>query len=226
MGAALSAEALVQVRAYLDGWDGLAVRHKDTGTRDYVNVRWATYGAPKARTYTIGKGGTLGAAAVALGVSVASLAGYNHITNPDAVTPGQVVTAPPAKWSPAPTVTVKPSTATVRPSKPVSRPAPKPTTRKPVAPVRKPSRPVVATVSRHALKPGARNVSVLRLERALAARGFLPRRWVDGYYGTATVKAVQNAYRWQAKRQPRGGWFAAPVPGPGLLRVLQFKVVR
>lgn len=38
------------------------------------------------------------------------------------------------------------------------------------------------------LTPGAR-VSVLRVERALAAKDLLDARWVDGYFGTATVAA-------------------------------------
>lgn len=221
MGAALSAEALRQVTAYLAGWDGLAVRHKDTGTRAYVAVRWATYGKPQPRTFTIPSGGTLAKAAAALGVTVAALAGWNHIPNPDVVTPGQVVTAPPATYTPRPVVTTaKPTATAVRPSKPVSRPVPAPAKPKPVKAVTKAPRAVPAFVSRSALKPGKRNASVLRYEKALAARGFLSWWYVDGYYGTATSAGTYRAYRvkhWT----PRG-----TVPGPALLSSFKLKVVR
>jgi LysM repeat protein len=208
--------AATQVRAYLNGRDGLGVSHPDTGTRAYVHVRWLSYGKPLARTYTIPKGGTLAKAAAALGVTVAALAGWNHVPNPDAVVPGQVVTAPPSNWTPAPVV----PSVTVRPSKPVARPVPKPSTPKPTKAVRRAPVAVPATVSRSLLKPGRSNASVLRYERALSARGFLPRRYVDGFYGTATSAATVKAYR--VKRwTPRAG-----VPGPLLLKSLSLKAVK
>lgn len=50
IGARLSPAAQEQVKAYLDGLNGLAVPHPDTGTRKYVGVTWASYLANKQKT--------------------------------------------------------------------------------------------------------------------------------------------------------------------------------
>ena len=52
--------------------------------------------ATRARVWVVRSGQTLGAIALALGASVASIASYNHITNPDRIYPGERITAPPA----------------------------------------------------------------------------------------------------------------------------------
>lgn len=44
----LSWAAREQVKQYDAGWDGLAVPHKDTGSRAYVGMTWAKYLAAKA----------------------------------------------------------------------------------------------------------------------------------------------------------------------------------
>lgn len=190
----------------------------------------------KHRTYRIGKGGTLGAAAAALGVTVAALAGYNHISNPNVVHPGQVVTAPPSGYKPpAPKVSVKPK-ATVKPKpapKPVAKPKPK------ANPAPKASggfRPIASQrgVYLHLVKPGVGNsTSVYRYEQAVrrylgvyaAKYGLTVSVASDGYYGTATQAATRAVYRDLASKCRNCGWTPnATTPGPALLRVLGLPV--
>jgi hypothetical protein len=71
-------------------------------------------------------------------------------------------------------------------------------------------------VSLAALKAGRTNASVKAYETALNKRGFLAKRYVDGYYGTATSAGTKALYR-------HLGWPSATRPGPGLLKVLALK---
>jgi hypothetical protein len=231
MGAALSDSADRQVGAYLNGWDGLAVPHKDPGTRAYVTVRWATYSKPavsppKARTYTIPSGGTLATAAAVLGASVAAVAAFNGITNPDVVHPGQVVTAPPSGYvvpTSKPPVKVAPLTAAQLKAAAAKRAAALKAAqdaqakRAAHAAVVKRAEAIArakSTVKRADLKPRRTNVSVKRLEIMLNRKGVLAKRYVDGYYGTATQSGVYTLYR-KMNWSPKG-----TVPGPVMLRYL------
>jgi LysM repeat protein len=207
--------------------DGLTVTPDlDNGPRGFV---WQTWDEYKARnggttkpaspvyTYVVKKGDTLGKIAAAVGVSVTVLVGANGaISNPNVITPGQVIVVPKPVPSAVPTVKAP------APSAP-SKPAPKPPTSKPVA---KPAAaaPVVLTKwSEKYLHAGARNRTVVSYEKALAAYlGTAKARSVgltgsvvtDGYYGTATSAATRLAYR------KLGVTPNATEPGPTLLRVL------
>ncbi|WP_156022959.1 LysM domain-containing protein [Terracoccus sp. 273MFTsu3.1] len=226
----LSDAAMKQVEEYRRGETGLVGYDPDTYYRgnkvemlrrydNRLDVKAPSTGAH--RTYTIPKGGTLGKAAAALGVTVAVLAGFNHISNPDVVRPGTVVTAPPSTYTvPAVTPTAKP---TLKPTpSPVVKAKPKPVVKPKPKPVV-----VVKPVSRAALKAGKTNASVKAYEVALNKRGFLAKRYVDGYYGTATSAGTKALYRSLAKKQPNAGWTKnATVPGPSLLKVLKVKSTR
>lgn len=65
------------------------------------------------------------------------------------------------------------------------------------------------------LTPGAK-ASVLRVERALAARGLLATEWVDGYFGTKTVEAYATFQQSLGYR----GLDATGLPGRTSLRRL------
>jgi GH25 family lysozyme M1 (1,4-beta-N-acetylmuramidase) len=51
--------------------------------------------AARARVWVVRSGQTLGAIALALGASLASVVSYNHIANPNRIYPGERITAPP-----------------------------------------------------------------------------------------------------------------------------------
>ena len=61
-------------------------------------------------TYVIKAGDTLSAMAKRFGITLAALAGANHIANPDTIKQGQILTIPPA---PPPTTTTAPPTTAV-----------------------------------------------------------------------------------------------------------------
>lgn len=89
----LSAAAKAQVKDYDDGWDGLAVRHKDTGSRAYVGMTWAKYLAAKD------------AAAKKTTTTIAAKEADMSLT-PNAIWGADIITAPePTKenpnWTPA-----------------------------------------------------------------------------------------------------------------------------
>jgi LysM repeat protein len=225
--------AVAQVEQFRDGETGLA-GHADRDTwnrstaaailRAFDNRLDVKAPAPaKHRTFTIPKGGTLGKAAVALGVSVAALASWNRIPDANVVQPGTVVTAPPSGYSaPAPKPSPKPTVA-----KPKPAPKPKPKPRPVVKPKPKPnSSPGVYTPS---LRVGRSGASVLTYERALRAYlgaktanryGLTAARASDRYFGTATAAATRAAY----KRLGVTPW--ATSPGPFLLRTLHLKATR
>jgi hypothetical protein len=219
----LSQAAMDQVEEYRRGETGLVGNDPDTYYRGNKVEMLRRYDARKgstSRTYTISKGGTLGAAAVALGVSLSALVGYNHISNPNVVQPGTVVTAPPATYTapakPKPTATAKPVVKAA--PKPVSKPKPVVNVKPKPKPAPKHAAP--KKVSRVALKPGKTNASVKAYETALWKRGYLAKRYVDGYYGTATSAGTKALYR-------HLGWTPnATIPGPGLLQVLHLSVTR
>lgn len=229
----LAPEAEDQMEQFRRGETGLVGYDRDIWDRSTATAIMRAYDsrhdvkAPAtgtARTYRIPKGGTLGKAAVALGVSVGLLASFNGIKDPNVVRPGQVVTAPPADYK-AP----KPAT------KPVAKPAPKPKPKPVAKPKPKPvvkKKPVVKpkakanTVNRKDLYVGKHGTSVLTYEKALRAYigtkkantvGLTATRAADRYYGTATAAATKIAYR-QLGVTPN-----ATSPGPYLLRVLGLK---
>jgi len=231
IGTALSGSALTQVTAYINGWDGLAVAHRDTGTRLYVKVRWATYRAPGAaapvtaskwKTVTIPRGGTLGAVAALLGVSVAALAAFNGISNPNVVTPGTVVTSPPRGYvvPTAKAATAAPLTAAQVKARADARAKALKAAQAKAAAVKAAKARAAAkalanrTVYRAVLKPTRSNVSVKRLEMMLQRKGFLPYRYVDLYYGTSTKTAVNRYYGALGIKTNR------TIPGPVMLRAL------
>lgn len=95
-------------------------------------VRWAAGGSsspapakppapkPTPKTVVVRAGMTLGAIALTLGSTVAVLAQYNHIKDPDVIRPGQTISAPP----PAPAKPKPPKAPVVKPAKPKPPPAP------------------------------------------------------------------------------------------------------
>lgn len=214
----LAPEAVDQFEALRANRNGLANRGKDDASRVHVPAIMAAFDrrldvvAPstggKHRTYTIPKGGTLGAAALALGVAVGALAGYNGIADPNVVRPGQVVTAPPPGYVP-PVAPAKPAPAKPAPAKPV--PA------KPSSPSSSGFSPIPgqSVVYPNLLKAGQTNsTSVYLYERALQRRGWISASYVDGFYGTETSAATLRAYR------ALGVSPVGTTPGPYLLRVL------
>lgn len=130
----------------------------------------------KPRTVTVKSGDTLWKIAGALGVTVAALLGANHITAGTAIKPGQVITAPA-------TVTVTPKPTATAPI--VVKP-------KPTAPAAKPKPKPVVRLSQ--LKSGARNGSVLTVQKALAKAVGLKYTTARGLFGPAT-KAALAKYR-------------------------------
>ena len=222
----LAPEAEAQMEQFRRGETGLVGVDRDPWDRSTAEEMLRRYDARHAtapKTYRIPSGGTLGKAAVALGVSLSALVAYNHIPNPNLVQPGTVVTAPPKGYTaPAP----KPSTAKPAPkptSKPVVKPKPKP------RPVVKPKPKPLPSVYTPNLRVGRSGASVVRYEQALRAYlgaktsnryGLTAARARDGYYGTATAAATRAAYR----RLGVTPW--ATSPGPSLLRTLHLKGTR
>lgn len=211
------------------------------GSRAAVKVAAAPVTASKPRTATVAKGSTLGAAAVVLGVSVASLAGWNHIADPNTVRAGTVVTAPPRGYV-APAVK-RPAVAPVAPVSAAvlrARAAARAATlkdahtraskaaaarqaatagaarAKALSAAQARARLNAHTVSRAALKPGATNPSVHALESALNGYGYLRMQYVNSYYGTATSYGVYRLYQ-------HLNWAPAYIPGPALSRYLGLK---
>lgn len=235
----LSAEAVDQVEQFRKGETGLVGADKDTWDRSTAAAmlwlfdhRFSAPATSAPTSYTIPSGGTLAKAAVVLGTTVALLAGYNGISNPDVVQPGQVVKSPPSTYTvpvkPAPSSTVRPPVASKPPVRVVV--TPKPVRRVSVA-YSHGFRPLKGqrVVYRAYLKPGkGGSTSVYLFERALSRRGYLPARYAaDGYYGTATKAAVRAMYRDLARKHRNAGWTPnASVPGPALLRILGLKSVR
>ena len=94
-----------QVTAHWTAWTGFQYtdRGRLPGIQGPVDLDWFTPGvllshspAPSGRTYVVQKGDTLWAISRRYGLSVSSIARYNHIPNPDLIFPGQVLRLPTA----------------------------------------------------------------------------------------------------------------------------------
>jgi LysM repeat protein len=225
----LAPEAEDQMEQYRRGETGLVGYDPDPWNRTNAPVLLRQYDARHAsgpKTYTIPKGGTLGKAAVALGVALSALVAYNHIPDPNLVQPGTVVTAPPKGYTaPAP----KPSTAKPAPKPSTAKPAPKPKPKPRPVVKPKPKPKPLPSVYTPSLRVGRSGASVLTYERALRAYlgaktanryGLTAARASDRYFGTATATATRAAY----KRLGVTPW--ATSPGPFLLRTLHLKATR
>ena len=98
-------------------------------------------------------------------------------------------TASPTTTAPSPSVSAKPSPSATQPptsspteTTPTAKPTPKSTPTKPPA---KPKPPAV-------MRMEDRGDQVRELEARLVQLGLLPKKWVDGYFGTTTRTAVEK----------------------------------
>lgn len=153
--------------------------------------------APKPEasdTYTVRDGDTLSAIGRKLGVDWEALAKLNGIKSPYVIKPGQKLKVPGAA---------------------APKPKPKP---KPVVDL---SNVIKAARRDPGLRQGGttHKADALLVEKALAAEGLLPARWVDGSFGTLTVKAYAA---WQRKLGYRGT-AADGIPGMASLKRLGAK---
>ena len=107
VGAAIVCAALVSA------CQGGTTRASGTVPRPTTTVaRATTTTTTPPVTYAVKQGDTLSAIAKRYGISVASVAAVNKITDPDKLTAGQIITIPPP---PPPTTTTAPTTTTVPP---------------------------------------------------------------------------------------------------------------
>ncbi|WP_435209538.1 LysM peptidoglycan-binding domain-containing protein [Streptomyces sp. bgisy034] len=157
---------------------------------------WVKAGAPRPGgkpaadgTYTVKAGDTLTAIAERHGTTVDAIASANGLKDPDRIDVGQELTIPGSK----------------------------PTTPKPSRPVVDLSR-LIAAAKADPPKPGTpiSYAGTKTVEAALVAEGLLNRRYADGHFGSATVKAY-------AAWQRRCGWTgddADGIPGKASLTKL------